>query len=116
MSFFDSVPQPPPPPEPVRRHRPVWMRSDAVIPGLVPAELMLVRTEQVAADRLRWRRRLRDRIKKAHATRLAPLPAIREPAAAAYSRGSDHEGRLPYEVVCGMTLFIGEPEAFVAIG
>ena len=48
MSFFDSVPQPPPPPEPVRRHRPVWMRSDAVIPGLVPAELMLVRTEQVA--------------------------------------------------------------------
>ena len=48
MSFFDSIPQPPPPPEPVRRHRPVWMRSDAVIPGLVPAELMLVRTEQVA--------------------------------------------------------------------
>jgi hypothetical protein len=25
-----------------------WMRSDAVIPGLVPAELVLARTEQVA--------------------------------------------------------------------
>jgi hypothetical protein len=47
MSFFESIPQPPPP-EPVRRHRPVWMRSDAVIPGLVPAELVLVRTGQVA--------------------------------------------------------------------
>jgi hypothetical protein len=47
MSFFESIPQPPPP-EPARRHRPMWMRSDAVIPGLVPAELVLVRTERVA--------------------------------------------------------------------
>jgi hypothetical protein len=47
MGFFESIPQPPPP-EPVRRHRPGWMRPDAVIPGLVPAELVLVRTEQVA--------------------------------------------------------------------
>jgi hypothetical protein len=47
MSFFESIPQPPPP-EPVRHRRPVWMRSDAVIPGLVPAELVLIRTEQVA--------------------------------------------------------------------
>jgi hypothetical protein len=47
MGFFESIPQPPPP-EPVRRHRPRWMRPDAVIPGLVPAELVLVRTEQVA--------------------------------------------------------------------
>ena len=47
MGFFESVP-PPPPPEPVRRHRLVWMRPDAVIPGLVPVELVLVRTEQVA--------------------------------------------------------------------
>jgi hypothetical protein len=47
MSFFDSIPQPPPP-EPVRRRRPAWMRSDAVIPGSVPAEVMLARTEQVA--------------------------------------------------------------------
>jgi hypothetical protein len=47
MSFFESIPQPTPP-EPVRRRRPVWMRPDAVIPGLVPAELVLVRTEQAA--------------------------------------------------------------------
>jgi hypothetical protein len=47
MSFFDSIPAPPPP-EPVRQRRLAWMRSDAVIPGLVPAELMLVRTEQAA--------------------------------------------------------------------
>lgn len=48
MSFFESIPQPPPPSEPVRRRRPAWMRSDAVIPGSVPAEVMLIRTEQVA--------------------------------------------------------------------
>ena len=48
MSFFDSFPQPPPPPEPVRLPRPAWMQPDAVIPGSVPAELMLIRTEQVA--------------------------------------------------------------------
>ena len=47
MSFFDSIPQPPPP-EPVRELRPAWARSDAVIPGSVPAEVMLIRTEQVA--------------------------------------------------------------------
>lgn len=47
MSFFESIPVPPPS-EPVQRHRPVWMPSDAVIPGSVPAELMLIRTEQVA--------------------------------------------------------------------
>jgi len=47
MSFFESIPQPPPP-EPVRHRRPDWMRSDAVIPGLVPAEIMLARTEQAA--------------------------------------------------------------------
>jgi hypothetical protein len=48
MSFFDSIRQPPPPPEPVRRGRPAWMRSDAVIPGTVPAEVVLVHTGQVA--------------------------------------------------------------------
>src|SRR5215831_10172127 len=47
MSFFDSIPQPPPP-EPVRECRRPWMRSDAVIPASVPAEVMLIRTEQVA--------------------------------------------------------------------
>src|SRR5262249_60544890 len=48
MSFFDSIPQPPAPPEPVRRRRPVWMRSDVVIPGSVRAEVVLARTGQVA--------------------------------------------------------------------
>ena len=48
MSFFDSIPQPPAPPEPVRRRRPVWMRSDVVIPGSVPAEVVLAHTGQVA--------------------------------------------------------------------
>jgi hypothetical protein len=47
MSFFDSIPRPAPP-EPVRQRRPVWMRSDAVIPGSVPADVILIRTEQVA--------------------------------------------------------------------
>jgi hypothetical protein len=47
MSFFESIPQPPPP-EPVRRRVPAWMRSDAVIPGSVPGEVVLIRTEQVA--------------------------------------------------------------------
>jgi len=47
MSFFDSIP--PPPPAPVqRRRRPPWTPPDAVIPGSVPADVMLIRTEQVA--------------------------------------------------------------------
>jgi hypothetical protein len=48
MTFFDSIPPPPPPPEPVRRRRPAWMRPEAVIPGSVPGEVILIRTEQVA--------------------------------------------------------------------
>jgi hypothetical protein len=48
MSFFDSIPQPSPPPEPVRRPRPGWTQPDAVIPGSVPGELVLIRTEQAA--------------------------------------------------------------------
>src|ERR1700754_3470267 len=48
MSFVDSIPQPPPPPEPVRRPRPAWVQPDEVIPGSVPGELLLIRTEQVA--------------------------------------------------------------------
>jgi hypothetical protein len=47
VSFFDSIPQPPPP-EPPRWHRPAWARPDTVIPGSVLAELMLIRTEHVA--------------------------------------------------------------------
>src|SRR5271169_1401058 len=48
MSFFESIPQPPPPPEPVRQRRPAWMRPDTVIPASVPAEVVLIRAEQVA--------------------------------------------------------------------
>src|SRR6516162_263541 len=48
MSFFDSIPAPPRPPEPVRRPRPAWEQPDAVIPGSVPGELILIRTGQVA--------------------------------------------------------------------
>jgi hypothetical protein len=47
MSFFESIPQPPPS-EPVRHRRPAWMRSDAVVPASVPASVVLIRTEQVA--------------------------------------------------------------------
>ena len=47
MSFFDSIPQPPPP-EPVPHPRPAWMQPDNVIPGSVPGELLLIRTEDVA--------------------------------------------------------------------
>jgi hypothetical protein len=47
MSFFESIPQPPPS-EPVRHRRPAWMRSDAVVPASVPASVVLIRAEQVA--------------------------------------------------------------------
>jgi hypothetical protein len=48
MSFFESIPRPPPPPEPVRPERPAWERSDAVIPGSVPGEALLARTDRAA--------------------------------------------------------------------
>jgi hypothetical protein len=48
MSFFESIPQPPPPPDPVPRRHPAWMRPEAVIPGSVPAEMVLISTEQAA--------------------------------------------------------------------
>jgi hypothetical protein len=47
MSFFESIP-PPPPPEPVRSQTPAWMRSDEVLPGAVPGEMLLVRTDRAA--------------------------------------------------------------------
>ena len=47
MSFFDSIPAPPPEP-PHRLPRPFWQRSEVVIPGSVPADLVLVRTDQAA--------------------------------------------------------------------
>jgi hypothetical protein len=48
MSFFDSIPQPPPPQPPPRMPRPAWERPETVIPGSVRADLVLIRTEQVA--------------------------------------------------------------------
>jgi hypothetical protein len=47
MSFFESIPRPPPP-EPARFEQPAWERSDAVIPGSVPGEVLLARTERAA--------------------------------------------------------------------
>jgi hypothetical protein len=47
MSFFESIPRPPPL-EPVRFERPAWERSDAVIPGSVPGEALLARTDRAA--------------------------------------------------------------------
>jgi hypothetical protein len=47
MSFFESFAVPDPAP-PLRPPRPAWARPDAVIPGSVPAELILVRTVETA--------------------------------------------------------------------
>ena len=47
MSFFDSLPKPPPP-EPRRREQPVWAHPEAATPGSLPLELVLIRTDQVA--------------------------------------------------------------------
>lgn len=49
MSFFSSIPQPPPP-EPMRQPFLAWMQPDAVIPASVPGELLLIRTEEVAVS------------------------------------------------------------------
>lgn len=49
MSFFSSIPQPPPP-EPIRQPQLAWMQPDAVIPASVPGELLLIRTDQVAVS------------------------------------------------------------------
>lgn len=48
MSFFDSIPPPPDPPEPILRPRPAWEQPDEVMPGSVTTELLLIRTEQAA--------------------------------------------------------------------
>ncbi len=47
MSFFDSVPEQPPP-LPEESGRAAWMRPDAVIPGSTAVDLPLVRTDEVA--------------------------------------------------------------------
>jgi hypothetical protein len=46
MAFFESIPQSPPPDPPRRPRRRPWMQPETVIPGSVPAEL-LVRAEAV---------------------------------------------------------------------
>src|SRR5258706_8894391 len=55
MDFFESIPQPPSPEPPRRPRRRPWMQPEAVIPGSVPAELLLVRSESagVAVGSLR---------------------------------------------------------------
>jgi hypothetical protein len=47
MNFFESFPVPDSAP-PARLPRPAWARADAVIPGSVPAELIVARTEEAA--------------------------------------------------------------------
>lgn len=47
MSFFESIPEPPPPSSEWHGH-PVWLRPNGVIPGVAPAALSLIRTEEVA--------------------------------------------------------------------
>ncbi|MBS2965192.1 hypothetical protein KGA66_19235 [Actinocrinis puniceicyclus] len=48
MSFFDSFPQPPPPEPAPEPPRPAWMKPEFVVPGSVAADLVLVRTDEVA--------------------------------------------------------------------
>jgi hypothetical protein len=47
VSFFESIPEPPLPPSEWHRH-PAWLRPDGVIPGVAPAALSLIRTDEVA--------------------------------------------------------------------
>ena len=44
VSFFESIPKP----SRQRPRRPAWARSDVVVPGSVPTEFVLIRTEHVA--------------------------------------------------------------------
>jgi hypothetical protein len=47
VSFFGEIAEPPAP-EPVPQPRPVWAQPDHVIPGSVPGELLLIRTDDIA--------------------------------------------------------------------
>jgi hypothetical protein len=47
MSFFESVPEPPPPPS-EGHGDPAWHRPNGVIPRVAPAALSLIRTDDVA--------------------------------------------------------------------
>jgi hypothetical protein len=46
VSFFESIPEPPPPSE--WRGHPAWLRPNGVIPGAASAGLSLIRTDEVA--------------------------------------------------------------------
>jgi hypothetical protein len=46
VSFFESIPEPPPPFE--GRGLPARTRPDGVIPGSAPAGLLLIRTDKIA--------------------------------------------------------------------
>ena len=49
MDFFDSFPEPAPPPErPPAPPRPGWMRPDAVLPGAMAENAIIVRQERLA--------------------------------------------------------------------
>jgi hypothetical protein len=48
MAFFDSLPKPPPPEPPLRPVQHPWQQPDNVIPGIVAAGLLMVRTESAA--------------------------------------------------------------------
>jgi hypothetical protein len=47
VSFFESIPEPPPP-SPEWHGHPAWLRPNGVIPGAAPAGLSLIRTDEVA--------------------------------------------------------------------
>jgi hypothetical protein len=47
MSFFESIP-PPPPPEWVPPETPAWMRPDEIVPGALSGEMVIARTRQAA--------------------------------------------------------------------
>lgn len=47
MGFFESTPEPAPSPSDWHGH-PAWLRPDGVIPGVAPAALSLIRTDEVA--------------------------------------------------------------------
>jgi hypothetical protein len=48
MTFFDDVPRPPPP-EPPNFRLPVWMGApENIVPGVVPLELIVARTDDMA--------------------------------------------------------------------
>jgi hypothetical protein len=47
VSFFESIPEPPPAPSEWRGH-PAWLRPNGVIPGVAPAALSLIHTDEAA--------------------------------------------------------------------